>query len=174
MGKASRVKVLAGPDTLADQYPDRRCSSGINDSGSCTTFGEPMLDCLMLRVPLIFLAIAVGLSNAAHADFVPIALTSASYNEDMFVEKTAPAPVVAGGYTTASMDSGLGNSATSWYEQGYNGANPTTGLPPAGATFTHQSAANHRYTMAASYATNNAVLLDSTLTTATLTLTPSP
>src|SRR5256885_7959190 len=118
----------------------------------------------------MFLAVAIGVSNPAHADFLPIALTSASYNQDIVVEKTAPAPVVPGGYTTASMDSGLGNSATSWYEQGYNAASPATGLPPAGSTFTHQSASGHRYIMAPNYSANNAVLLDSALTSATLTL----
>src|SRR5436189_9676 len=87
-------------------------------------------------VNALLLAVTVGLSSFAHADFVPIALTSASYNQDMVVEKTAPAPVVPGGYTTASMDSGLGNSSTSWYEQGYNSASPATGLPAAGVTFT--------------------------------------
>lgn len=121
------------------------------------------------RICPIFLALIFA--QCAQAGFVPIALTSASYNFDMIVERTAPAPVIAGGYTTASMDNGIANTANSWYEQGYNTANPTTGLPAAGATFTHQSAANHSYRMAPSYAANNAVLLDSTLTGATLTLT---
>jgi predicted alpha-1,6-mannanase (GH76 family) len=105
-----------------------------------------------------------------HAGFVPIPLTSASYNRDMIVERSAPAPVIPGGYTTASMDNGLANTANSWYEQGYNTASPTTGLPPAGSTFTHQNAPNHFYRMAPSYAANNAVLLDSGVTSATLTL----
>src|ERR1051325_5852426 len=107
----------------------------------------------------------------ARADFVPIALTPASYNQDLIVERTAPAPVVAGGYTTASMDNGVANSAYSWYEQGYNAANPATGLPLAASLFTHQNAPDHQYRMAPSYASNNAVLLDSVLTAATLTLT---
>jgi predicted alpha-1,6-mannanase (GH76 family) len=88
----------------------------------------------------------------------------------MVVENTAPAPVLAGGYTTASMDSGTGNSATTWYELGYNTANPTTGLPLAGSTFTHQNAPDHQYRMAPSYQTSNAVLLDSVVTSATLAL----
>jgi predicted alpha-1,6-mannanase (GH76 family) len=117
----------------------------------------------------IFLTLV--LTEPVQAGFVPIGLTSASYNRDMLVERTAPAPVIAGGYTSASMDNGTANTANSWYEQGYNTASPTTGLPPAGSTFTHQSAANHSYRMAPSYAANNAVLLDSTLTSATLTLT---
>jgi predicted alpha-1,6-mannanase (GH76 family) len=118
------------------------------------------------RLPWLCVSFAVG----ARADFAPISLTPGSYNQDMVVERTAPAPVISGGYTTASMDGGLANSANSWYEQGYNTAAPATGLPPAGSTFTHQSLANHQYRMAPSYAVNNTVLLDSTLTHATLTL----
>jgi predicted alpha-1,6-mannanase (GH76 family) len=113
----------------------------------------------------------ISLAGKARADFAPITLTSGSYNQDVVVENTAPAPVVAGGYTTASMDNGLANSGYSWYEQGYNTANPTTGLPAAGAIFTHQNAPDHQYQMAPNYASNNAVLLDAVLTAATLSLT---
>ncbi len=126
---------------------------------------------LFIKPGCFFLALAGGLASLAHADFVPIALTSGSYNQDMVVENTAPAPVISGGYTTASMDAGTGNSATSWYEQGYDAASPTTGLPHPGTTFTSQSSASHKYTMAPSYTTNNAVMLDATLTNATFTLT---
>ncbi len=126
------------------------------------------------RAALIFGSL-LALASCVQADFVPIPLTPSSYSRDIVVENTAPAPVTPGAYTTASMDSGLGNSAYSWYEQGYNLANPTTGLPPAGSTFTHQNAPDHRYTMAPSYSAPNAVLLDSTLTDVTLTLvTPAP
>jgi len=123
---------------------------------------------------LVCTLILCGMSAQwADAGFVPIPLTAASYNQDMIVERTAPAPVIAGGYTTASMDNGVANTANSWYEQGYNTASPATGLPHAGSTFTHQNLPNHSYRMAPSYAANNAVLLDSSLTSATLTL-PSP
>jgi hypothetical protein len=37
-------------------------------------------------------------------DFAPIALTTRSYNQHVVVENTAPAPFIAAGYTTASMD----------------------------------------------------------------------
>jgi hypothetical protein len=109
------------------------------------------------------------MGGVARGGFVPIPLTSGSFNQDVVVERSAAAPVQAGGYTSASMDSGLGNAAYSWYEQGYNTASPSTGLPVAGATFTHQNAADHQYTLAPSYRANNAVVLDSTLTGATLT-----
>src|SRR5580658_9657803 len=104
----------------------------------------------------------------ARAGFVPITLTASSFNQDVVVENTAPAPVIGGGFTTASMDEGIGNTGTSWYEEGYDSAAPTTGLPTAGSAFTSQSSSSHQYTMAPSYKTNNAVLLDSTVTNATL------
>ncbi len=121
-----------------------------------------------LAWPLILLC---AFAAVARAGFAPIALTSGSYNQDMVVEATAPAPVVAGGYTTASMDSGVANANNSWYEQGYNLTNLSSGLPPAGTTFTSQSLANHQYTMPASYAANNALMLDTVLTNGTLTFT---
>jgi predicted alpha-1,6-mannanase (GH76 family) len=120
---------------------------------------------------LMILFVVLGIASVARANFVPITLTGGSFNQDMVVESTAPAPVVSGGYTTASMDSGIGNTLTSWYEQGYNTASPTAGLPHAGATFTSQSLPTHQYAVAPSYTTNNALLLDSTLTNGTFTLT---
>jgi predicted alpha-1,6-mannanase (GH76 family) len=125
---------------------------------------------LLYRIGLVVAVSVVVFSGPAQTPFQPIPLTSGSFNQDLVVEKTAPAPVIAGGYSTASMDNGIANTATSWYEQGYNTASPTTGLPAAGSTFTHQNLANHQYTMAPSYSANNAVLLDSSLTTATLVL----
>ncbi|HSU53573.1 MAG TPA: glycoside hydrolase family 76 protein, partial [Candidatus Dormibacteraeota bacterium] len=118
-----------------------------------------------------WVAASLGFSfGIARANFVPIPLTAASFNQDVVVESNAPAPVIAGGYTTASMDSGIANNSTSWYEQGYDSAAPTTGLPTAGSTFNHASLANHQYRMAANYTGNNAVLLDSTSTSAILSL----
>src|SRR5512137_2996648 len=127
----------------------------------------------LLAQARIVLASALFLPGVAHAGFAPIPLTSSSYNQDIVVENSAPAPVVAGGYTTASMDNGAANTGDSWYEQGYNSASPSTGLPSAGSIFSSQSAPSHQYRMAA-YSANNAVLLDSALTNATLTvLTPT-
>src|SRR6266566_9813377 len=94
------------------------------------------------RSAFLFLGLASVAIETARADFAPIALTSGSYNQDVVVENSAPAPVVAGGYTTASMDNGVANSQFSWYEQGYNTTSPATGLPLAGSTFTHQNASD--------------------------------
>jgi len=126
--------------------------------------------CQGLKMEVIWAVLWLGFAFPALAGFAPITLNSSSFNQDVVVENTAPTPVIPGGYTTASMDNGLGNTGTSWYEEGYDSAAPTTGLPTAGSTFTSQSSPSHQYTMAPSYKTNNAVLLDSTLTNATLTL----
>lgn len=95
------------------------------------------------------------------AIFTPISLTPGSYNQDMVVERAAPS-VPASHYTTASMDAGTANTGNSWYEQGYDASAPATGLPVAGSTITNQSASDHLYIFASSYATNNAALVDST------------
>jgi hypothetical protein len=107
------------------------------------------------------------LSEIAHADFVPIALTSDSFNRDIVVEKTAPPPLMPA--TTASMDGGTANTGCSWYERGYNPNWTSTGLPVAGSVF-QSDIPYHDYILAPSYKSNNAVMIDSTLTTATVTL----
>lgn len=126
--------------------------------------------CIELRRAGMIFSLAVA-ANMARAGFTPMALSSGSYNQDMVVEASASEPVIAGAYTTASMDSGTGNNNTSWYEEGYNVTSPATGLPPAGSTFASQTFANHQYTMAASYTDANALMLDSVLTNGTFTLT---
>jgi len=103
---------------------------------------------------------SVVVTPATAVGFSPVALTAGSYNEDMVIEHTAPA-VPGGAYTTASMDAGAANTGTSWYEQGYNTAAPTTGLPPAGTTLTNPPSADHIYTLAPSYAANNVAMVDS-------------
>lgn len=95
--------------------------------------------------------------------FTSITLKPGSYNQDVVIEHTAPT-VPSGHYTTASMDNGLANTANSWYERGYDAAAPTTGLPVAGSTITNQSASDHSYTFAASYAANNVAYVDATHT----------
>ena len=116
---------------------------------------------------LIITIVFVVIASTTHAAFTPITLTSGSYNQDVVVEASAPAGILPGGYTTASMDNGLANTANSWYEMGYNLTNLTSGLPHPGTTFTSQSSANHQYTMAPSYTANNALMLNSTLMSGT-------
>lgn len=127
----------------------------------------------MQRVPLkegLFLLFAAILfTNATRADFVPIPLTSDSFNQDVVVEKTAPPPLMSA--TTASMDDGVANTNFSWYERGYNADWPSTGLPAPGSVLASQTSPDDSYQMAPSYKSNNAVLIDSALTSATLLLT---
>jgi hypothetical protein len=117
---------------------------------------------------LISTALASALAGTARADFNPISLTAGSFSQDMVVERNAPhAPPL----TTATMDNGAGNTGFTWYEIGYDQADPSTGIPQHGTTFTSESAGDHSFAMAPSYLTNDAVLIDSGVSSATLTLT---
>jgi hypothetical protein len=116
------------------------------------------------------LGFALTIAGATAAQFVPIPLTPGTFNFDMIVEKEAPPPIPAG--VTATMDGGTNQTGNTWYEQGYNTASPSTGVPAAGTTFVHQSNPNIQYTMPASYTAPNAILIRSNqLTTGTFTVT---
>jgi len=124
-----------------------------------------------IRAALFVFTISL-LSRTTHADFVPIALTSDSFNQDLIVEKTAPPPIVP--VTTASMDTGTANTGFSWFEKGYHTLAPSSGLPTSGSVIVSDALADHSYRFAPSYKTNNAVLIDVALTNAALMLaTPS-
>lgn len=94
------------------------------------------------------------------AQFAPITLTPDSYNQDIIVEKTSPAPLIPGGYTTATMDGGIANNGDTWNEMGYFTDRADVGLPVAGTTFTSQSDASHSFVMAPDYKAKNAIVLD--------------
>jgi autotransporter-associated beta strand protein len=70
----------------------------------------------------------------------------------------------------ATMDGGTNKGGHTWFEQGFYTADVTRGLPPAGATIVSVSQADHSYTMAPSYAANNAVFVYNQLSNATITL----
>ena len=101
------------------------------------------------------------LAGVAHAQFGPVILDPASYNQDVIVERPQPA-------TTASMDNGPVNTGASFYEQGYYTGDATTGLPAPGSTIVSSSASDHAYTLAPDYTTNDAVLIDPTVTNASV------
>jgi hypothetical protein len=63
------------------------------------------------------------------------------------------------GFTTATMAGGTANTTVTWFEQGYDVNVPTAGLPAAGSVFTSQANADHFFQMAPSYATNNAIFV---------------
>lgn len=103
---------------------------------------------------------SVVLRGAGSGNFAPIALTPGSYTHDMVVEKTAPNPPAL--RTTASMDAGVSNTGTSWYEQGYNAAALATGLPAPSSVITNAASTDHIYAFAPAYNSNNVAMVDLT------------
>src|ERR1019366_6707391 len=57
-----------------------------------------------------------------------------------------------------------------YYEKGYSTAQPTTGLPAAGTTNTSVTQGDHSYKFAPTYTANDAVILDTAVPSATITL----
>src|SRR5512133_618621 len=84
----------------------------------------------LLRKWVVAVAGALTMAPCVQAEFVPLPINTASFNEDVVVERTAPGPVPLA--TSASMDSGWTNTGYAWYEQGYNLTWPATGLPAPG------------------------------------------
>lgn len=107
----------------------------------------------------------------AASDYAPVTLTSASYNADGIIEQGAPPDPT--NVTTATMDAGIGNSGTTWYEIGAYSSYPTTGVPLHGSTFASLSFPDHSYTMAPDYHVSDVFLIDSTITNGVMTL-PTP
>src|SRR5689334_1682548 len=93
-----------------------------------------------LIIGFILCSIVAGFSQA---QFVPIALTPESFNEDLVIEKTASSPLVP--VTTATMDGGLSNTGSTWYERGFKPEAPATGLPAAGSIRSSEAAGDHQY-----------------------------
>jgi hypothetical protein len=91
----------------------------------------------------------------------------------MIIEVGAQHLPPEGLYTTASMDSGPGNSGDSWYVKGFNLAYPTTGLPAAGSTVASAAALDHQYTFATNYAANDVVYVDAYTSGTMIWATPS-
>ncbi len=100
----------------------------------------------------------------------PIALTAASYNQDMVVDANVPASDTTAllNSVTATMDGGTAKGGNTWYERGQNTGSTTTGLP-MGTTVVSETNANARYALRPANG-NNAVMLDAGATTARLTL----
>jgi len=110
------------------------------------------------------LGLLLASAGALQAQFAPIPLTPSSYTQDMVVE-------VPNVVTTATMDNGPENTGATWYEIGYySGDTGGTGLPSPGTVIVSSSASDHSYQFAPDYTTNNAILIDPTVTNATITL----
>src|SRR3974390_280865 len=124
---------------------------------------------LRIKDILTICSITLTWAAPANADFVPVPLTPDSFNQDVVVEKSAPPPVVT--VTTASMDTGIDNTGFAFCERGYNVDWPAIGLPAPDSILTLGVAMDHDCRFPPSYKTNNAVLIDSVLTTGTLRVT---
>jgi len=70
----------------------------------------------------------------------------------------------------ATMDGGFAKTGHTWFSQGFYVPDPSIGLPPPGQTFVAVSNATHSYTMAPNYTANNAVMIYTNSTNATVTL----
>ncbi|MDB5354839.1 MAG: hypothetical protein JWN24_1292 [Phycisphaerales bacterium] len=96
------------------------------------------------------------------AAFQPI--NAMGYNQNMIISKAS-----GGSLVTATMDGGTAKTGNTFYELGVNTGSSATGLPAGGAIFGSANDANHVFKFQ-SYSGNNAVMLDSSNTTGTLTL----
>jgi hypothetical protein len=109
----------------------------------------------------------LALAGVARAGYTPIAIQSSSYTADIVVESNATPSLEI--VTSASVDNGTNNTANTWFEIGYDLANPGNGLPAHGTTFTASSASDHSFTMAPDYTKPNGILIDTVVTTGTFT-----
>lgn len=119
--------------------------------------------------PLAATGLLMTISSVVAANFTPIPLSNSSLTHDVVVERSATPPPPA--LTSASMDEGQANTAYGWYEIGFNADALDTGLPVKGSTVSSEALPDHSFTFAASYTNNNAVLIDSSLSNATVTVT---
>src|SRR5258706_12746657 len=98
----------------------------------------------MKAIPRL-VGLALIAAGTAKADFTPIVLNPASYNQDVVVETAAPRSL--NDAATATMDGGTNKTGNTWYEKGYNPAAPTTGARVAGS-FATNAPLNHIFRMA--------------------------
>jgi hypothetical protein len=120
-------------------------------------------------VPAGLLLLGLAGASISQAAYLPISFSTTNYNADVIVESAAT-PVLKV-VTTATVDNGSNNTANTWFEIGYDTANPGNGLPAAGSTFTASSNPNYSFRMAPSYTAPNGILIDTVVTSGTWTLT---
>jgi hypothetical protein len=108
------------------------------------------------RTLLLAYGAVFALSSSVRADFAPIALNPASFNNDPVVE--VGAPVAINTTVTATIDGGTNKGGATLYERGYNLAAPTTGMPLAGSVVANL-AQDRIFQMPPDYHVNNAVLV---------------
>jgi hypothetical protein len=123
-----------------------------------------------MKSRLLSLGLGLTLAGTALAGtYNPIPLTIGSYNADAIVESNAT-PVLKA-VTTATVDAGTNNTANTWFEVGYDTANPANGLPLANTVFTAQDNANYSFRTPPTYAAANGILIDTVVTSGTFKVT---
>jgi hypothetical protein len=118
---------------------------------------------------LLLLGLAGASISQAASPYLPVPITATSYNQDAIVEANATPRLDV--VTTATVDAGTNNTANTWFEQGYDVANPGNGLPPANTVFTAQDNANYSFRTPPTYVGPNGILIDTVVTSGTFTLT---
>ncbi|HEX7652908.1 MAG TPA: hypothetical protein VF607_05345, partial [Verrucomicrobiae bacterium] len=124
-----------------------------------------------MKLKIIPLLLGCLCASQAYADFNPVTLTSNSYTFDIVVETNVVPAMPA--LITATVGGGTGKGDSTFYEQGFwnrTGGGLYSGVPIHGTVFTSQSDANTQYQMPADYTINNTLLIDSGVTSGTLTL----
>jgi hypothetical protein len=122
-----------------------------------------------MKLKLTLFSLALATASVAEAAYSPIPIQTSSYNADAIVESNAT-PVLSV-VTTATVDQGTNNQANTWFEQGYDTANPLNGLPLANTVFTAQDNTNYTFKTPPTYAGPNGILIDTVVTTGTFTVT---
>src|SRR5437879_13413703 len=110
-----------------------------------------------MKIRLILSCLALTAASLSQAAYLPIPITTGSYNADAIVESNATPRLDV--VTTATVDNGTNNTANTWFEQGYDTGNPGNGLPPANTVFTAQDNANYSFRTPPTYAGPNAILI---------------
>ena len=77
-----------------------------------------------MKSRFIICGMALAAASIAQAAYTPIAIQSSSYNADVIVESNATPTLKIS--TTASIDEGTNNYNATWFEQGFDTANPET------------------------------------------------
>src|SRR5437588_6476673 len=89
----------------------------------------------LIKSSLVTLGVALTLVTFARgAGFAPIPLDPNSFNQDVVIEKTAPLSLNE--VVNCTTDQGTNKGGNVWFERGYDPQHSTSGLPPAGSSFT--------------------------------------
>jgi len=126
-------------------------------------------DLKFIPAGLLLLGLAGASISQAASPYLPVPITATSYNQDAIVESNATPRLDV--VTTATVDQGTNNGANTWFEQGYDVANPGNGLPPANTVFAAQDNANYSFRTPPTYVGPNGILIDTVVTSGTFTLT---